>query len=264
VLVSAIGDARTLQGGTLIVSPLRSLDGQVYATAQGSVVTGGFVAGGGGTSKVVNHPTAGRIPEGGIVERPAPSVVPVESVRWMLHHADFTTAEHMAEQINQQSAQRGQGSIAMAENSGTVLVKVPAEYRGRSSEFIAEIEGIKVETDVAARVVVNERTGTIVIGGDVSIAPVSILHGSLSVEIQTHLLVSQPTPFSQGGSTKVVPEVTVNATEQKAKSILLEKGATVEELAKALLAIGATPRDIIAILQNIRAAGALDAELEVI
>ena len=117
---------------------------------------------------------------------------------------------------------------------------------------------------MAARVVVNERTGTIVIGGEVSIAPVSILHGSLSVEIQTHFLVSQPGPFSQGGSTQVVPEVTLNATEQKAKSIQLEKGATVEQLAKALVAIGATPRDIIAILQNLRASGALDAELEVI
>ncbi len=216
------------------------------------------------TSKVVNHPTAGRIPEGGIVERPAPSVVPVESVRWMLHHADFTTAERIVEQINQQSAVRGQGAIALAENSGTVQVKVPTEYRGRSSEFIAEIEGIKVETDVAARVVVNERTGTIVIGGDVTIAPVAILHGSLSVEIQTHYVVSQPGALSQGGQTTVVPEVTVNATEQKAKHIQLQKGATVEDLAKALLAIGATPRDIIAILQNIRASGALDAELEVI
>jgi len=264
VLVSAIGDAKTLQGGTLIVSPLRSLDGQVYATAQGSVVTGGFVAGGGGTSKVVNHPTAGRVPEGGIVERLAPSVVPGDSMRWMLHHADFTTAERIAEQINQQAAQRGDGSIATAENSGTVLVKVPAAYRGRSSEFIAVTEGIKVDTDVAARVVVNERTGTIVIGGDVSIAPVSILHGNLSVEIQTQYVVSQPGALSKTGTTQVVPEVTLNATEQKAKSIQLDKGATVEQLAKALVAIGATPRDIIAILQNLRAAGALDAELEVI
>ncbi len=264
VLVSAIGDARTLQGGTLIVSPLRSLDGQVYATAQGSVVTGGFVAGGGAASKVVNHPTAGRIPEGAIVERPAPSVVPGESMRWMLNHADFTTAERIAEQINQQAAQRGEGSIAIAESSGTVLVKVPAAYHGRSSEFIAQTEGIKIDADVAARVVVNERTGTIVIGGDVTISPVSILHGSLSVEIQTHFLVSQPAPFSQGASTTVVPETSVNASEQKAKSVQLQKGATVEQLAQALLAIGATPRDIIAILQNLRASGALDAELEVI
>lgn len=264
VLVSAIGDARTLQGGTLIVSSLRSLDGRVFATAQGSVVTGGFVAGGGPASKVVNHPTAGRIPEGAIVERPSPSVVPGESVRWMLNHADFTTAERIAEQINQQAAQRGEGSIAVAESSGTVLVKVPAAYHGHSSEFIAETEGIKIETDVAARVVVNERTGTIVIGGDVTIAPVSILHGSLSVEIQTHFVVSQPAPFSKQGSTTVVPEVTVNASEQKAKSIQLQKGTTVEQLAQALLAIGATPRDIIAILQNLRASGALDAELEVI
>jgi flagellar P-ring protein precursor FlgI len=264
VLVSAIGDATTLQGGTLVVSPLRSLDGQVYLTAQGSVVTGGFSAGGGGTTKVVNHPTAGRIPEGGIVERLAPSVEPTESMRWMLHRADFTTAERVAEQINHQFEGKGDGAIAIAENSGSVQVKIPASYKGHASVFIAEMEVLKVEPDVAARVVVNERTGTIVIGGSVSISPVAILQGSLSVEIQTHLLVSQPAPLSQGGTTKVVPEVAVNATEQKAKSIELEKGATVEQLAKALLAIGATPRDIIAILQNLRASGALDADVEVI
>jgi flagellar P-ring protein precursor FlgI len=262
-LVSAIGDAQTLQGGTLIVSSLRSLDGQVYATAQGSVVTGGFAAGGGGTAKVVNHPTAGRIPEGGIIERPAPSVLPGETMRWMLHRADFTTAERIADGINQQFA-KDSTPLAMAENSGTVQVKIPAAYKGRASIFIAEMEVIKVEADSAARVVVNERMGTIVIGGDVSIAPVVILHGSLSVEIQTHLLVSQPAPLSQGGSTKVIPETTVTATEEKAKSIQLQKGATVEQLAKALLAIGATPRDIIAILQSLRASGALDAEVEVI
>jgi flagellar P-ring protein precursor FlgI len=265
VLVSAIGDARALDGGTLIVSPLRSLDGQVYATAQGSVVTGGYSAGGsGGTAKVVNHPTAGRIPEGAIVERPAPSVEPTDSMRWMLHRADFTTAERIADQINHQFNPKGDASIATAENSGTVQVKIPASYKGHASVFIAEMEGLKVDADVAARVVVNERTGTIVIGGEVSISPVAILHGSLSVEVQTHLLVSQPNALSQGGTTKVVPEVSVNATEQKAKSIDLQKGATVEQLARALLAIGATPRDIISILQNLRAAGALDAEVEVI
>jgi flagellar P-ring protein precursor FlgI len=264
VLVSAIGDAQTLQGGTLIVSPLRSLDGQVYATAQGSVVTGGFSAGGGGTAKVVNHPTAGRIPEGAIVERPAPSIVPSETMRWMLHRADFTTAERIADQINHQFNPKGDASIATAENSGTVQVKIPASYKGHATVFIAEMEGLKVEADVAARVVVNERTGTIVIGGEVSISPVAILHGNLSVEIQTHLLVSQPNPLSKNGTTQVVPEVAVTATEQKANSIDLQKGATVEQLAKALLAIGATPRDIIAILQNLRAAGALDAEVEVI
>jgi flagellar P-ring protein precursor FlgI len=264
VLVSAIGDASTLQGGTLVVSPLRSLDGQIYATAQGSVVTGGFSAGGGGTSKVVNHPTAGRIPEGGIVERPAPSVVPSETMRWMLHHADFTTAERIAEQINKQFSAKPEDAIAAAENSGTVQVKIPVAYKGRASVFIAEMEGLRVEADVAARVVVNERTGTIVIGGEVSISPVAILHGSLSVEIQTRFAVSQPNPLSKTGTTQVVPEVAVNASEQKATSIELQKGATCEQLAKALLAIGATPRDIIAILQNLRAAGALDAEIEVI
>jgi flagellar P-ring protein precursor FlgI len=184
-------------------------------------------------------------------------------MRWMLHRADFTTAERIAAEINQQFA-KDSAPLAMAENSGTVQVKIPTSYKGRASIFIAEMEVIKVEADAAARVVVNERMGTIVIGGDVSIAPVAILHGSLSVEIQTHLLVSQPAPLSQGGTTKVVPDTTVTAAEEKAKSIQLQKGATVEQLAKALLAIGATPRDIIAILQSLRAAGALDAEVEVI
>lgn len=262
VLVSAIGDAQNLQGGTLIVSPLRGMDGQVYASAQGSVVTGGFLSGSAGTSQRRNHPTAGRVPEGAIVERAAPSVIPTESVRWVLNREDFTTARRIADQINEKFA-AGNGQIADAENSGLVAVKIPAAYRGRVTTFIADVEGLKVEADTIARVVVNERTGTIVIGGDVSISEVSILHGGLNVEIQTNYMVSQPGPGSKG-TTQVVPQVTVDVAEDKAKSIQLPKGATVEQLAKALISIGATPRDIIAILQNLKASGALDADLEVI
>jgi flagellar P-ring protein precursor FlgI len=262
VLVSAIGDASNLQGGNLIVSPLRSLDGDVYANAQGSVITGGFVASAAGSSRTVNHPTAGRIPGGAIVERPAPSVVPNEAVRWILHRADFTTAGRIAEQINQKFA-TGAEPIALAESSGSVAVKIPAEFRGRASNFIATAEGLRIEADVASRVVVNERTGTIVIGGDVSIAAASILHGALSVEIQTSFTVSQPQPLATG-STQVVPQVSVSAGEEKAKGIVLPKGATVEQLVKALIGIGATPRDIIAIMQSLKASGALDAEIEVI
>jgi flagellar P-ring protein precursor FlgI len=262
VLVSAIGDAANLQGGTLIVSPLRGVDGQVYATAQGPVVTGGFSASAAGSSRTLNHPTVGRVPDGAIIERPSPSVIPTDTVRWVLHRADFTTAGRIADQINQKFAAASE-PIATAENSGAVQVKVPAAYHGRASYFIADVEGLKVEADVAARIVVNERTGTIAMGGDLTIAPVAVLHGGLNVEIRTEFIVSQPNQLGQG-ETKVVPQVDVSIGEEKAKSIQLPNGATVEQLVKALTAIGATPRDIIAILQNLKAAGALDADLEVI
>lgn len=264
VTVSAIGDAANLQGGILIVSPLRGLDGQVYASAQGSVVTGGFAASAGGSSRTLNHPTAGRVPGGAIVERPAPSVIPEGSVRWILHRADFTTAERIAVQINENFANSSNDApIAIAEDSGTVRVKIPNSFQGRTSTFIAGLEVLKVTTDRAARVVVNERTGTIVIGGDVAIAPTSILHGALNVEVQTEFQVSQPNPFSSG-ATEVVPQVKVEVGEEKAKSIQLPNGATVDELVRALTTIGATPRDIIAILQSLKASGALDADLEVL
>ena len=262
VTVSTIGDSSNLQGGVLIVSPLRGLDGQVYASAQGSVVTGGFSASASGSSRTLNHPTAGRVPGGAIIERPAPSVVPVGSVRWILHRADFTTADRIAAEVNKAFAQNVT-PIAHAEDSGTVSVAIPESYQSRTSAFIAGLENLPVTTDRAARVVVNERTGTIVIGGDVTIAPTSILHGALNVEIQTEYRVSQPESFSQG-QTQVVPQVNVNVGEEKAKSIQLANGATVDELVRALTAIGATPRDIIAILQSLKASGALDAALEVL
>lgn len=262
VTVSAIGDTTNLQGGILVVSPLRGLDGQVYASAQGSVVTGGFAVAAGGAARTLNHPTAGRVPGGAIIERPAPSVVPSESLRWLLHRADFTTAERVATQINKSFAAEAE-PIALAQDSGTIAVKVPKAYTGRTSSFIADLEILKVDADRAARVVINERTGTIVIGGDVSIAPTSILHGALSVEIQTEFRVSQPNGFSQG-TTEIVPQTDLKVGEEKAKGIQLPKGATVEELVRALMGIGATPRDIIAILQSLKAAGALDADLEVL
>ncbi len=262
VTVSTIGDSSNLQGGILIVSPLRGLDGQVYASAQGSVVTGGFSASAAGSSRTLNHPTAGRVPGGAIIERPAPSVIPEGSVRWLLHRADFTTAERIASEINQKFAKEAE-SIAIAQDSGTVQVLIPASYKNRTSTFIAALETLTVTTDRAARVVINERTGTIVIGGDVFIAPTSILHGALNVEVQTEYQVSQPGGFSKG-ETQVVPQITINVGEEKAKSIPLPDGATVDELVRALTAIGATPRDIIAILQGLKASGALDADLEVL
>ncbi len=260
--VSAIGDARNLQGGVLIMTALKAADGQVYAVAQGSVVTGGFVAGQGGTKQTVNHPTAGRIPNGAIVERAAPSVVPGDNVQLQLRQADFITAARVAAAINKKFGENG-NVIAHAENSALVTVKTPAAFHARTVEFIAGMEDLTVEADRATRIVVNERTGTIVMGKDVQIAPVAILHGALTVEIQTFFDVSQPLPASSG-QTVAVPETKVAAKQEKPRNVVLKQGATVEELVKTLTAIGSSARDIIAILQALKVAGALDGEIEVI
>ena len=266
ITVSAIGDASNLQGGQLLMTPLKSVDGDVYAVGQGPVVTGGFVAGRGGTSQTVNHPTAGRIPSGAIVEKRAPSVPPGGSLKLQLNHADFTTAARIAEAINKRFA-AGTGAPgvipARAENSALVAVNLPGEFVARPVEFVAEMESLTVDADRRARIIVNERTGTIVMGKEVRISPVAILHGSLTVEVQTTFAVSQPPPLSSGETT-VTPQVGVGVKEEKARNVVLKQGATVEELVRALLAIGSTPRDVIAILQNLRAAGALEADLEVI
>jgi flagellar P-ring protein FlgI len=261
VTAAAIGDAGNLQGGLLLMTSLRGANGQVYAVAQGPVVTGGFVAGRGGNNQTVNHPTVGRVPNGASVERIAPSVEPTTHVRLQLRNEDFTTASRIVEVINKQFGV--EKPIAQAENSALVDVETPPDWRPRMTQFIAALGELRVEVDIPARIVVNERTGTIVMGKDVRIAPVAILHGNLAVEIQTVLQVSQPGPMSQG-KTEVVPEVTVRAKDEPTKNVVLKQGATVEELVRALTAIGSSARDIIAILQNLKAAGALDAELEVI
>jgi flagellar P-ring protein precursor FlgI len=262
VTAAAVGDAASLQGGLLVMTPLRAADGSVYAVAQGPVVTGGFIAGAAGTQQTLNHPTVGRIPDGAIIERAAPTPPPSDLLRLQLRHADFTTAARIAEAANKRFPSSGE-PLARAENSGLIAVRLPPAYAGRPAEFIAELENLTVEVDRLAKVVINERTGTIAIGGDVRIAPVALMHGNLTVEIETTFAVSQPAPLS-GGQTTVVPQVGVGVREDKARNVILKQGATVEELVRALSSIGSTPRDIIAILQNLKAAGALDAELEVI
>jgi flagellar P-ring protein FlgI len=262
VTASSIGDAANLQGGLLIMTPLKAGDGLVYAVAQGALLTGGFSAGGGGTTKVVNHPTVGRVPEGALVERLAPSAEPKSEVKLQLKRVDFGTASLIAEGINKKYS-----SLllppARADNGALVTVTVPRSYVERPVEFIAELEEIAVNPQHSSRIVVNERTGTIVMGKEVHVAAVAIMHGNLTVEVQTTFAVSQPAPFSQG-TTEVVPQTQVAATEDKAKNLILKDGATVEDLVRGLNSIGSTPRDIIAILQDLRAAGALDADLEVI
>jgi flagellar P-ring protein FlgI len=258
VTVAAIGDASNLQGGILVLTSLRAADGQVYAVAQGPVVTGGFSGGRAGSGTTVNHPTVGRAPNGALVERAAPSVAPRGSLRLQLRNADFTTAARIVAAIEGKFA-----GAAHAESAGVVAVTIPADFAARSTEFIAALESLTVDADRPARIVINERTGTIVLGRDVRILPAAILHGNLSVEIQTTYAVSQPNPLAQG-TTEVVPQTSVTTKEEKARSVMLKEGATVEELVRALAAIGSTPRDVIAILQNLRAAGALQAEIEVI
>ncbi len=262
VTVSAIGDATNLQGGMLVLTPLKAANGEVFAVSQGSVVTGGFGAGRGGNSQTVNHPTAGRIPSGAIVEKPAPSVEPKDVLRLQLRQADFTTAARVVAAINGHFNKEA-APPATAENSGIVVVKTPAAYRSRVVELIAELEALPIDADHPPKIVMNERTGTLVMGNAVKIGPVSILHGALTVEVQTTYAVSQPEGFSQG-TTAAVPQTSVTAKEDKAHGITLKQGATVEDLMKALSAIGSTPRDVIAILQSLKAAGALEAEIEVI
>jgi flagellar P-ring protein precursor FlgI len=262
ITAAAIGDASNLQGGLLLLTSLRGVDGQVYAVAQGPVVTGGFVAGRQGTNQTVNHPTVGRVPNGAIVERAAPSLALRGSVRLQLRQPDFTTSARVAAAVNKNFGSAAK-PVAQAENAALIRIEIPAEFAARPTEFVAELERLTVEADRPARVVVNERTGTIVMGKEVRISPVAIMHGNLNVEIQTSFAVSQPAPFSSG-TTEVVPQVGVGIKEEKARNLVLKQGATVEELVRALSSIGSTPRDIIAILQSLRRAGALEAELEVI
>jgi flagellar P-ring protein precursor FlgI len=258
VTVAAIGDAPSLQGGVLLMTGLKGPDDQVYAVAQGPLVLGGFLAGSGGNTQSQNHPTVGRIPNGAIVEHGAPSVNLTEHLRLQLQRADFATAARIAEAIDKRF-----GDVAHAENSALVAVTLPPEYEKKITEFVAELERLTVETDTEAVIVVNERTGTIVMGKDVHIAPVAIMQGNLNVEIQTVTSVSQPNAPG-AGTTQVVQQPNVTVKQEQSRNVMLKEGATVEELVHVLTEIGASPRDIISILQNLKSAGALDADLRVI
>jgi flagellar P-ring protein FlgI len=264
VTAAAMGDSTNLQGGLLLLTPLKAANGQVFAVAQGPVVTGGFVAsgGGGGTTQTVNHPTTGRVPNGAIVESAPPSTLNTSELRLQLKHGDFTNATRVSALINRTFGEPGR-PVSKPLHAGLVVVTVPPEFTERAVEFYSLIENLSLEIDRVAKIVVNERTGTIVMGKEVRISPVSILHGNLTVEVEISYDVSQPAPLSSGETT-VVPKVGVGVKEEKARNINLKEGASVEDLVRALMIIGSTPRDVIAILQNLQAAGALNAELEVI
>ncbi len=258
VTVSSIGDARSLQGGILVMTPLKGIDGQIYAIAQGPVSTGGFTAGNNASSVVVNHPTVGRVPSGALVEREVSvDLAAQDHLQLVLREGDFTAAARLAKSINQEL----NVPLARALDNRTVRIALLPEHRANIVELMAQIENVKFQTDMVARVVVNERTGTIVIGKHVRISSVSVSQGGFAVRIGTDFEVSQPPPLSSGQTT-VVPQQTVEVTEKAPGSVTLPEGATIDEVVRGLRAVGATARDIINILQAIKAAGALQAELE--
>lgn len=260
-LVSALGDAKSLQGGTLLLTALKGPDGVAYASCQGPVSVGGFTGGDGGAKVQKNHPTVGRVPGGAIVERDFPFRLGKEtSMRLFLRRPDFTNSFRIAARINDAFP----SGTAVAVDPSTVLVSVPSEYRDRVAEFISRAETLEVPVDLPARVTVNERTGTVVIGENVRIHPVAIAHGALTIEVKTDLKVSQPPPFAPDrAQTVVVPQQEVTATEQKG-SLAEVSGVTLSDIVRALNAMGVTPRDLIAVLQALHSAGALRADLEVI
>ncbi|HEY8548663.1 MAG TPA: flagellar basal body P-ring protein FlgI [Vicinamibacterales bacterium] len=262
VTVSSIGDARSLQGGTLLPTPLRGTDGSVYALAQGPLSLGGFGGGRGGNSVQVNHLTAGRVPSGGLVQTEvAANTLPTgDQIVLALGEPDFTKATRVADAVNHEL---GPGS-AQALDAASVAVKVPPQYRGAIANLMARLEPLPVSVDGQARVVINERTGTVVVGSEVTLAATAVAHGNLSVRISTKYNVSQPNPFSPGGQTVVVPDERVEVSEGDARLVTLDAGATLDAVVRALNALGATPRDIIAIVQALKAAGALNAELVII
>jgi flagellar P-ring protein FlgI len=261
ITVSSIGDAKSLEGGLLLLTPLRAGDGQTYAAAQGALVLAGYTAGAHGNTTTVNHPTVGRVPDGAIVERDTSvDLSHLTRIAMLLRDPDFSVARDAAVAINHEFGRE----VARAIDGSRVEVNGSGLMPDGISALLARLGDVTVAVPSIGRVVINERTGTVVLGSQVSLGACSILQGSLAVDITTTYAVSQPGPFSKNGETVVVPETTVQTKESPAQTVSLKEGATVEDLIRGLQAIGATSRDIVAILQAIKAAGALQAELEVI
>jgi len=261
VLVSSLGDAKSIAGGTLIMAPLKGADNQVYAVAQGSILTNSFAFGGQGAAAQKNHPTAGRIPNGALVERELPNTLAGKSViNLNLHDADFTTASRIVAAINA----KFRSPVAASKDPGSVSLTIPEAYANRAVEFVAALERLEVIPDAQAKVVLNERTGTVVMGENVRISTVAVTHGSLSLVIKESPQVSQPNPLSKGGETKVVPETDLKVTEESRQLMVMPEGATIGDVVRALNLLGVTPRDMISIIQAVKSAGALQAELSII
>ncbi len=301
VTVSSMGTAKSLEGGTLLLTPLKGVDRKVYVVAQGALSVGGFLASGkSGGSVQKNHPTVGRIPAGGLIEREIAVALPGALLKINLRRPDFTTSVRIAEAIEKKlrapvktevedkkgkKGKRGRAKkrrkkgkkeeevvaplvpegeepYAIPRDPGTVLVRVPPAFKGRIAHLVATLEMVEVTPDVPTKVVINERTGTVVLGQNVRISPVAIAHGGLTVEVQENPTASQPNAFSQG-QTQVLPGSTVTVTEGKGQLHTVRKGASLSDVVGALNALGVTPRDLVAILQTLKSSGALSAELEI-
>jgi len=261
VTVSSLGNAKSLQGGTLLMTPLRGVDLKIYALGQGPISVGGFTVGGRTGSRLTrNHTTAGRIPGGAIIEREVPSrFVRDGKMVVALTRPDFTTAQRLAAAINRELGKK----VASAADPATIQVKVPREFRGREVQLASRMELVQVQPDAPAQVIINERTGTVVVGQEVRISPVAISHGSLTLEVSERFRVSQPTaPFGRG-RTRVVPETQVKAKEGQGDLKLVPGAANLADVVKALNALGASPRDLVAILQALKSAGAMSAKVVV-
>ncbi len=261
VQIAAMGDATSLQGGTLLITPLMGMDGEVYAVAQGSVAVSGFEAKGGAQTISRGVTTSARITNGGIVEQEVQfALAEMNSMRLALKNPDFTTAERIAATIN-----TAQGTpVARMLDPTTVQLELPSGYQYGMAQFISEIERLPVTVDQPARIVVDEASGTIVMGADVKVSRVAIAQGNLTISVTEMPQVSQPNPFSQGGQTVVVPRTSIQVDDGAGRQLgVLETGVSLQDLVNGLNALGVTPRDLITILQALRAAGALQAEVEV-
>lgn len=258
ITASSAGDAKSLEGGLLLMTPLYGTDGKIYAQAQGALVVGGYSVSSNGNTKQFNHPTTARIPYGAMVERALPNEIDGQgSFSLLLNDADFRSAAALAEAINVELGRKA----AHAHDSRRIELKVAT---GEDvAELLSRVEAVEVSLYPRAKVVVNERTGTVVIGGKVVLQPVSILHGGLAVRVTNETSVSQPNAFG-AGTTQVVQETRVEANDKPVNRIELRQGATVDDLVRSLQTIGASARDVISILQAMKSAGALEAEIEVL
>ncbi len=259
VTVSSIGDARSLQGGTLILTPLKGIDGEIYAVAQGSVSIGGISAGDKSNSVEINHPTVGRLPNGAIIEKTVPTELAANNqLVLILRNEDFSTAAKLNQVIN---AKFGSGT-SKALDGRNVEVNLPANFFDNRVGFIAELENLRLTPEKIAKIIINERNGTIVMGREVRIAAVAISQGGVTIRVGTEYDVYQPPPFTNSRETTVVPSKTVDVEEKKPASVILKDGATVDEVVRGLRSLGVSARDIISILQAIKSAGAMNADLE--
>lgn len=261
VLVSSLGDSKSLQGGTLLMTPLKGPDGKTYALSQGPISIGGFSVSGSAQSVQKNHLTVGRVVGGAIVEREIPHQFnEKEEIILALKKTDFTTASRITDAING----RMKDLIASMVDGRTVKIKVPLYYKANTSAFITQIESLQVEPDSVAKVIMDERTGTIVMGENVKISAVAVAHGALFIQIKEEPIASQPKALSTGGETVVLPRTRVAVREGQDKLLVVPKSMSLGDVVNGLNSIGVTPRDLISILQAIKASGALHAELEII